>query len=97
MEPSRWEELLARIASSSTAIQASLLTKEGGLEEWAASLGPMVDEDHDQPMPAATTLDDSKRPKVRPIQMGEFLQKFTCKRLLSLDKEDAAAVTASLR
>ena len=34
---------------------------------------------------------------VRPIQMGEFLRKFTCRRLLAIDKPELLAATADLR
>ena len=97
LEPTRWEELLAKIALESTAVQSALLTTEGKLEEWAASHGSRMDDEADHTMLPSPGPDASQRPKIRPIQMGEFLRKFTCKRLLSLDKLDVAAVSASLR
>ena len=37
------------------------------------------------------------RPLVRPIQAGEFLRRFTSKRLLALDRDDFAAIATSMR
>eukprot|EP00973_Karenia_brevis_P055722 7749934-Karenia_brevis.AAC.1 len=41
-----------------------------------------------EPHEAGTTHEMSARPKVRPIQAGEFLRRFTSKRLLALDRDD---------
>ena len=38
-----------------------------------------------------------QRPKVRPIQMGEFLRKFARKRLLAIDKATIQAATLDMR
>ena len=56
---------------------------QGGLSDAGASVAAE---------PAGTT-----KPKVRPIQKGEFLRKFTCKRILAVEKADCAAITASMR
>ena len=38
-----------------------------------------------------------QRPKVWPIQMGEFLRKFVCKRWQAMEKLDILAIMASMR
>ena len=47
------------------------------------------------------TLDDGgtelERPKVRPIQMGEMLRKFVCKRALSLERPQILRIMTSMR
>ena len=47
--------------------------------------------------PTAGASAGATRPKVRPIQMGEFLRKFTCRRLLAVDQPEVLAATADMR
>eukprot|EP00973_Karenia_brevis_P044921 6220379-Karenia_brevis.AAC.1 len=44
-----------------------------------------------------STSNQPSRPKVRPIQMGEFLRKFACRRLLALERGTVLAATADMR
>ena len=46
--------------------------------------------------PAGNAQPDD-RPKVRPIQMGEFMRKFVSRRLLLLNKADIGKVMAAMR
>eukprot|EP00973_Karenia_brevis_P011960 1623910-Karenia_brevis.AAC.1 len=46
---------------------------------------------------AAAAAPPQSSKKVRPIQMGELLRKFVCRRLLKLDKADVDRVMISMR
>jgi hypothetical protein len=53
----------------------------------------------DEPSAATDQADEPRAegPKVRPIQMGEFLRKWTCRRLLLLSGSDISRVMIALR
>ena len=79
--------------------QARVLAETKGLDDWVHEIvaqGSPIDEVETETRNPAAEMTESK-PKVRPIQMGEFLRKFTCKRLGAVDRSDVAAICASLR
>ena len=96
--PERLDAVLSALGKLDAQAQASLLTVPGKLESWLAAALDNADPEVSQSENGPTqTAECTSRPQVRPIQMGEFLRKFTCKRLLTLDKKDIAAASASMR
>ena len=74
---------------------ASALTDDAVFQAWARGkppAAPVLGANEQGPGP-----ETSSKPKVRPIQKGEFLWKFNCKRILTVEKADCAAITASMR
>ena len=89
LAPDRAGPLLAALGGLEVARLARVLTDPAELATEVASPRTLPVQEAPQEAPP-------NRPKVRPIQMGEFLWKFTCRRLLAIDKPELLAATADL-
>ena len=82
-EQATWEDLLTLLEAGPTCYD-NLVGK---------LTAQPVSEDADMIDPGSVP----ERQKVRPIQAGEFLRRFTSRRLLAIDRDDINAVSVSMR
>ena len=98
LAPACADEVLRELQTVSLREIAVCLTDSEALALRVASLSQLVEDGIPSARPAADEANLlPKRPKVRPIQMGEFLRKFTCRRLLAVEQPEILAATVDMR